>query len=318
MDARERALQQIAALAREHQLTTAEVAAVLGQTSAAEPAARGRTVLVRVFAYLGGTFVFAGLAAFIALQWDAMNSAARVVITLGPGLAAFVLATLSRHDARFEKTATPLFLIAGALEPTGMLVAFNEFGSGGDPRLAVLVTAGTVALQFGAAFAYVRRSTPLFLTILFAALFWWTAFDLLDADGALTALVLGASLLLAAIGVDRTPHSAITAPWYLVGAIAFLFGLFDVVADTPAEILFIAAASGFVYLSAAVHSRSLLIAATGAILAYTGWFTGKHFADSVGWPIALMLFGLMMIAISAVAFRIDRRYIRITSTRPLP
>lgn len=310
MDARSRALEQIASLAREHQLTALEIGAALDQPTTPSGEGRARSVIGRAVAYLGGTFIFAGLAAFIALQWDSMNSAARVIITLGPGVVAFVLATLFVRDARFDKAVAPLYLIAAALEPVGMLVAFNEFGSGGDPRLAALITTGAVGLQFGAAFAAVRRSTPLFMTVFFAVLFWLTTFDLLDADDDIVALALGGSLLLTAIGVDRTPHNAITPPWYLFGAFAFLYGLFDVVEGTLIEVLFIMVACGFVYLSAMLHSRTLLLAATLAILAYTGWFTGRHFADSVGWPIALMVLGLLMIGLSALAFRIDRRYVR--------
>jgi hypothetical protein len=128
------------------------------------------------------------------------------------------------------------------------------------------------------------------------------------------AAVIGAWLLLLAVGVDRTRHRDITAAWYLVGAAAFLHGLFDAVERTPLEIVFIATAAAFVYLSVVVHSRSLLFVATLAILGYTGWFTGQHFADSVGWPIALILFGLFMIGLSAVAFRIDRDYVRAAPT----
>jgi hypothetical protein len=65
-----------------------------------------------------------------------------------------------------------------------------------------------------------------------------------------------------------------------------------------------------VYLSVAVHSRTLLFVSTLGILAYTGWFTGQHFADSVGWPFALIAFGIFMIGLSAVAMRIDRVYVR--------
>jgi hypothetical protein len=320
-------LEQIVSLAREHQLTAGEIAAALTddatqvrlkadstktqvrlKADTTEP--RGRGVIVRVLGYLGGTFVFAGIAALIALQWDAMNSAARVVITLGSGLAAFGLATLASRDARFETAVPPLFLVAAALEPTGMLVAFNEFGSGGDARWAALITAGVVAAQFAAIFGVLRQSMLLFLAVFFAALFWWTAFDLIGIDDSGIALVLGLSLLLAAIGTDRTPHSVITPSWYLFGAAFFLYGLFDLVKQTPAEILFIVAASGFVYLSAVIHSRTLLLVATAAILGYTGWFTGQHFADSLGWPLALVLFGLSMIGLSALAFRIDRQYIK--------
>ena len=308
MDARSEALAEIVARARQHHLTAQEIASALGEPQAGERGARN--VLVRVLAYMGGTFVFAGLGIFIALRWELMGSAARVVITLGSGLAACVLAVLSNRDPRFEKAAAPLFLVTAALEPTGMMVAFQEFGSGGDWRWAALVTAGTVGVQFLLTFARLRLSTLLFLSICFVMLFWWTAFDLLDVDGDVTALVLGAALVLAAVGIDRTSHSVVTPLWYLTGAAAFLFGLFDAVRRTPFELLFLLSAAGFVYLSAVLHSRTLLLVATVAMLAYTAWFTGEHFAESVGWPLALIAFGLLMIALSALAFRIDRRYVR--------
>lgn len=320
-DGRGRALEQIVALARAHSLTAADLSVALAedpksavfageQSARAEPESRARVIVMRVLGYLGGTFVFAGIAAFIALQWDTMNSAARVVITLGPGVAACILAVLSSHDERFEKAVAPLFLIAAVLEPVGMLVAFKEFGSGGDARWAALITAGVVGFQFATIFGVLRQSMLLLLAVFFGTLFWITAFDLIGMDDEVGALVLGGSLVLAAVGIDRTPQSVITPPIYLFGGIAFLYGLFDLVESTPFEILFIIFASGFVYLSAAIQSRTLLLVATGAILGYTGWFTGEHFADSVGWPLALVMFGLLMIGMSALAFRIDRQYIR--------
>ena len=135
---------------------------------------------------------------------------------------------------------------------------------------------------------------------------------MLDVEGKVIALIVGATMLLTAVGVDRTGHRDITPVWYLFGAAAFLAGLFDLTKHTPLEIAFLAAAAGFVYLSVALHSRTLLVVATLAILAYTGWFTGEHFADSVGWPLALIAFGIFMIGLSALAFRIDRDYVRTT------
>lgn len=310
VDERTRALDDIAALARQHGLTAADIAAALGEAPAAGDGSPRRVVAVRVLAWLGGTFVFAGIGVFIALQWEAMNPAARVIVTLGSGLATFTLGLLSSRDLRFERAATPLLLIAGALEPTGMLVAFDEFGSGGDWRWASLLTSGTMALQFAASFGLLRRGAPLFLTIAFATLFWWTAFDLLGMDGTLTALVIGLALLLTAVGVDRTGYRGITPFWYFAGAVAFLAGLFDVVEGTLVEVLFLGVAAGLVYLSAILHSRMLLFVATAAILAYTAWFTGEHFAESIGWPLALIVLGLFMIGLSALAFRIDRKYVR--------
>lgn len=310
MDDRTRALQDIAAIARRHGIRAGEIASALGETPATTVEGRRRAVLVRVLGFLGGTFVFAGIGVFIALQWDDMSSAARVVATLGPGITAFILAVLARREARFEKASTPMLLLSAALEPTGMLVAFDEFGSGGDWRVAGLVTAATMTLQFGAVFAALRRSTALFLVVFFGNLFCWSAFDLLDIDGKVTALVLGGATFLGSVQIDRTAHRDITPPWYFFGAAAFLSGLFDLLEHTPFEILFLASAAGFVYISVLLHSRTLLVVATLAILAYTGWFTEQHFADSIGWPLALIAFGMFMIGLSALAFRIDRDYVR--------
>jgi hypothetical protein len=312
MDDRDRALQDIVVLARQHGLRAPDIAAALGESAdgAAQVSGRRQAVLVRVLGFLGGTFVFAGVGVFIALQWEHLNSAARVVVTLGAGVVAFALAALSAREPRFERATVPFFLVAAALEPTGMAVAFKEYGSGGDWRVAILIIAATMALQFGGAFARVRRTTPLFLAMVFAVLFWWTGFDLVNADGGLTAAILGGSMVLAAVGIDRTVHRDITPIWYFLGSAAFLGGLFDLVERSPVELLFVAAAAGFVYLSVTVHSRTLLVVATLAILAYTAWYTGQHFADSIGWPLALIAFGIFMIGLSALAVRIDREYVR--------
>ena len=309
MDERARALQEIAALAAQHRLTLDDIAdAIGGPAPAAET--RARSVVITVLGVLGGTFVFAGVGVFIALQWDAMNAWSRVVVTLGSGASSLVLSLLAARDERFARAHTPLLLMAAALQPLGMLVAFDEFGTGGDWRWASLATSGAMGLQFGALTRVFPRSTPVFLAMLFGTLFWWTALDMVEADGTVIALVLGAGLVLAAMGLARTPHRAITPPWYFVGGAALLHGVFDAVERTLLEILFLAVAAGIVYLSVIVHSRALLAVATLAILAYTGWFTSEHFADSVGWPLALIAFGIFMIALSALAYRIDRDYVR--------
>src|SRR4051812_27385309 len=79
---RTRALRDIASIAREHGLSAAEIAAAVGEMSTLSPMApastlsegtaaqgRGRGTLVHVLGFLGGTFVFAGIGVFIALQW---------------------------------------------------------------------------------------------------------------------------------------------------------------------------------------------------------------------------------------------------------
>ena len=307
MTAKEQALQQIADIAREHNLTPPEILAELSPSKEASDSKS--TILTRLFGYLGGIFVLAGLGVFIEMQWESMNAIARITITLGSGIAAFIMALFAAEDERWEKTVTPLFLLAALLQPTGILVTLDEFSSGGDERHAILLTSGVLMIQQTLIFLKNRRTVLLFMSLIFAMSFYGTAMDLFDLDEDLIAFTLGLSVLLVTHSIDRTRHAVITPFWYFVSSTAMLSGLFSLIRDSLLEIVFLAAACGLVFLSTWVKSRSLLFVGTVAILGYVGYYTAENFSEAVGWPIALIIFGLLLIGLSAVAFRINRKYI---------
>ena len=221
------------------------------------------------------------------------------------------MAFFAAADERWEKAATPLFLLAALLQPTGILVTLNEFSTGGDERYAFLLTSGVLLIQQALMFLKTRRTVLLFMSLIFGAWFCGTVMDLLELDGDLIVFTLGLSLLFVTYSIDQTPHAAITPFWYFVSSTAMLTAFFSLVEHSVLEILFLGAACGVVFLSTWVKSRSLLVVGTVAILGYVGYFTAENFADAVGWPIALMLFGLLLIGLSAVAFRINRKYIAV-------
>ena len=307
MTAKQQALKQIADIAREHGVTAAEILEELS-ASAKGPDSKS-SLLTRLFGYLGGIFVLAGLGVFIEMQWAAMNSIARITVTLGSGIAMFVMALFAVGDERWEKTATPLFLLAALLQPMGILVAIAEFSKGGDERHAILLTSGVLLIQQTLIFLKTGRTVLLFTALVFGLCLYATALDLIDLDEDLTVFTLGLSVLLVTYSIDRTPHRAITPFWYFASSTAMLTGLFSLIQHSVLEILFLGAACGLVFLSTWVRSRSLLFVGTVAILGYVGYYTAENFSDVIGWPIALVLFGLLLIGLSAVAFRINRKYI---------
>lgn len=304
-------LDEIVRLARAHDIAIDEIRQALADGPSDAPGdSEGKgSILTRALAYLGGTFVFAGLGVFIAMHWDSMNFAARVVITLGVGIAAFLMALIALRDERYDKAAAPLFLIAALLQPAGLLVIFEEFSTGRNSDIAGLITSGIMATQQLLTFVATRRTTLLFTGISFVAAFVLILFDMVDIDYEFTALVLGGSLLSLTVVVDQTRHKAITPFWYFVAAMWFLFGCFSLLEGSVVEVLFLAIAVVIVYLSTIVRSRVLLFVGTVALLAYVGYFSNRRFVDSIGWPLALVLFGLLLIGLSAAALRINRRYI---------
>ncbi len=306
---KEKAVQDILDIARRHGVTLEDLRCALEET---EPVSspRFRGILPRLFASLGGTFIFAGLCVFIGINWEEMNAAARIIVTLGSGLATFGMGLAALSWRRYEKVVTPLFLIAAVLQPTGILVALDELSSGGDWHYAGLLMAAIMAFQQGVTFAVKGRTTLLFTTILFSATFLSVLFDLLDIDPQITGVTLGLSLILVNLAVDKTRHTTITPFWYLTGSTSFLWGVFDMLEGTPMEIFFLVIACGMVYLSVYVRSRTLLACGTVSILSYIGYFTSQHFLESWGWPLALILLGFVLIGLSAAAVRINQRYMR--------
>jgi hypothetical protein len=308
MDTQRTAIGQILEIARKHNLNLADIETAF-RTELNDSAESSTNLLGRILGYLGGIFIFAGISIYTALNWDVMNTAARIIITLGSGLTVFVMALVASGDERYTRVKTPLYLIAAVLQPVGILVAIDEFSSGGDWHYAVLLTAAIMVIQQAAVFWQKRDTTLLFTTLLFALWFLAVALDLLNVDEEFIALILGFSTVSFCIGLERTPNRGMNPFWYLFGSVSFFFGLFELVEHTQVELVFLAVACGGVVLSTWVRSRTLLFVSTVAILAYIGYFTSEHFQDSLGWPLVLIILGLVFIVLSSVAVRINKRYI---------
>ncbi len=323
--ARDEALAEIAAISRRHGLTPDEVRAVvlasatagaphapsvIGTASAPESGSARSGPLARALAYLGGTFVLAGLAVFVGTNWQGMNSGERIIVTLGSGVACFVLSFLAHGAGKRDRLATPLFILAAILEPAGMCVAFEELGHGGSLLDAEIVVGLVMLAQSVLYLVKTRRTIAVFAALVFGSLAAVAIFARMEIDGGVTGLVVGLAVFLVTHAVDRSRHRVITPFWYFASAATVLLATFDLVQHRTLEIATLAVASGFVYLSTRIRSRTLLATGCLGILAYVGYYTRERFADSVGWPILLIGLGILMMALRAFAVRIHRRYIR--------
>jgi hypothetical protein len=308
MSQKEEALQDIVALAHHHNITLVEITQALTQEKAVKP--QSTTILSKLFGYIGGIFVFAGIGVFISMYWADFSSAQRVITTLGTGLIAFFMGIACLMDNKYERAATPLFLMSALLQPTGILVMLQEYSSGGDVRHGLLFMASYMLIQQGATFWAKGRTVLAFSTIFFGCIFFTNLFDVMNVDEDLIGTVIGASLLCIAYALNQSRHLAIAPFWYFVGAMILMWSVFDAVKNTPFELLYLGLSAFIVFMSTYVRSRTLLLVGTLSMLVYIGYFTAKHFANTVGWPIALVLIGIAMIALSAFAIKLNNKYIK--------
>ena len=309
MSQKEEALQDIVALIKHNNITLDEIDTAMSMPAAQENKPSSG-MLSKLLGYIGGIFVFAGIGVFISMYWGDFGSAARVIVTLGTGLVAFFMAITCLHDSKYERAATPLFLISSFLQPTGILVMLQEYSSGGNYRHGILFMAAYMLIQQSATFWAKGRTVLAFSTILFGTIFFGYLFDLWDFNEKLIGTIIGASLMCIAYALNRSKHLAIAPFWYFVGSALLLWSVFDALKNTPLELLYLGLSALLIFLSTYVRSRTLLLVGTLSMLCYIGWFTAKHFANTVGWPIALVIIGIALIAMSSLAIRLNNKYIK--------
>ena len=310
MTPREQALAQIVALAQTHQLTSEQIQTALGKPQIEANKKDGST-LTRVFTYLGGIFILSGLSAFVAMNWEYLNSAARIIITLGPGLACLIVAAVAVTKDPTTRIFNVLIVLSALLQPTGLFVAVYEFSTGGgDPRVAAALIFGVLAIQFGLVFKHFRRTVPLFFAIYFAFSGFAALCSWLDIHYDLVMFICGASLVALSYGIQRTPYNEICGFGYFVGSILLLWLGFDLLQGTMLEVLFLGLASFMLYVSTIVNSRAILITASLALLSYISYFTQKNFLDSFGWPLSLVVLGLVFFGVSKLALRLNRQLVK--------
>lgn len=309
MSTKQDALQEILTLARLNNISTAEITRAMANKKEAA-VQEGNSTISRLFGYIGGILVFAGICIFVGQNWDSFNGATQILVTLGTGFCAYLLSLATMGHVKFDRTSTPLMLIANLFQPTGIFVMLDVFSTGGNPKHGVLFMAGLMILQQGATFIAKKRTTLAFTTTFFGAVFLATLMDIYDVDHDLTALTIGFFLTCLAWAMSQSPHRAISAFWYFFGSVLMLVGFGDMVEGTVVEPAFLGMAAFFIFLSTRVRSRTLLLVGTVAMLCYIGYFTGQHFADSLSWPFVLILIGVAFIGLGAMALRINAKYIR--------
>jgi hypothetical protein len=118
----------------------------------------------------------------------------------------------------------------------------------------------------------------------------------------------GVCVMLTAYGLHREErHYRLAGLGYFIGSILFYSGLFDLVQDTPVELLYLAVTAAILYVCVVLQSRGLLLTTVIAMLGFIGYFSAEHFANSLGWPVTLVLMGVAFLGVGTIAIKVKRR-----------
>ena len=315
-------LEAVRDLAAAGELTEAEVIAAVREaadTRAAEIAARSGRYSNLLY-FVGGGVIFIGIVAFIAQVWDELGPFMHVVVTLGSGLAAFVSGVLLSWHGRLGAAGPAFFLIAALLLPLGMAVTLDEAGLAPERLGLQSLMALVLTVAFLAVYRLFRSSSLLVYAIVFAT---WAFFAIsgfmVGPDPRFAGkeffeyriLTAGLAFMVLGWAFSGTERDGLSGPLYAFGSLAFLGSALALGGWKPSqnafwELVFPGLAFGVLYLSVQLRSKALLTFGSIFLGAYLAKITGEYFSDSMGWPLALIVLGLLLMGVGFLTFRLTR------------
>jgi hypothetical protein len=288
----------------------------------ADPAHR-KLSLSSVLYYIGAGIVFFGLVIFVYQNWNYLNSIARILVSLGSAIAAYMMgAMLFRHEDQKELSLS-FFLISGLLLPVGLGVAFYESGLDTASAQVQSLISGIAFAVSVFTFMFFRSSLFIIFQVLFAT---WSYFALTSyifmslgglADGnwfAYRTLVLGLSYLFLAFHLSHGSRKSLVNWLNVAGLAAFLGSVLVLGGYSPSqnafwEIIFPGLVFAVILLSVYLKNNVYLIMGAVFLMIYILKITGEYFSQGLGWPVSLIVAGLLLIGVGFLTVRLKKKYL---------
>jgi hypothetical protein len=320
-------LSEISQMAQSGQLSQAEVLSAFGVAPAQMPgvASANHLSISEILYYIGGAIVFLGICVLCYQNWDSFNSFLRIFITLGSCLASFVVAVLLNRYENLKKPSNAFFLLFGMLAPLGVGVVFKEAGFDLSSNILwVGVYAMLTAVFFGVFWYFKQKNILLFFSIAFATILfhyvvaWLVGENLSGQDYSkiweYQFLVVGLTYMLVGRFLALTLQKALVGVLYGFGSLFFLGAALALGGWQPNqnafwELIYPLLVFGLIFWSVYAKSKAILVFGTLFLIGYILKLTGEYFTSGLGWPLALVIAGLLIMLVGYYAVRINKRYL---------
>ncbi len=293
-----------------------------GQGSASLPAQKFG--ITEVLSYIGGGIIALGIAILIYQHWDTLNTVAQLTVTLGVGIALYAAAVLLSQQEHTKNISQAFWLASAIVLPIGLGVAFDQAGYDATGRGVVTTIASLLMALFLVSDLVFKKNIFTLFSMIYGTAFFFTLTTLLAGNGPELAdwhfqeyrvLAVGMTYVLLGYGFLNARRQALTGLLYGFGVLGFLGAALALGGWSPTqniiwEALFPGLVFAIIFLSLHLKSKSFLTFGALFLMAYIMKLTAEYFSDSLGWPLALVLAGLLLIGIGYITFYLNKRYIK--------
>ncbi len=272
--------------------------------------------------YIGGAVVSLGISVLIWQHWASLNNTTKIMSTLGSGIAAYIAAVLLSQEERFEIISGAFYFISALVMPVGLNVTFHVAGVNIDSYGVQSIIPGILLVTFLLSYFSNRKTVFMLFNISFGTwlFFSFTSFIVGSRPvfgwefSAYRVLCTGLVYALFGYYFTSTVHRALTGALYGFGVFCFLGAALALGDWKPHqnwfwELIFPGLVFAVMFLSVYLKSKAFLTFGSIYLIAYIFKITGEYFAESLGWPLVLVLTGLGLISIGYLHFNLKRKYL---------
>lgn len=333
---KESTLQEIIHLMRTHQINQDEIARALEatETEANEPSSNTAIFnITNVFVYLGALIIFSGIIIFLNENWNTLNNTTRILVPLGFGSIAYIIAVLTNNSQKFGAFSGASFLISALSLPIGLQTYFITAGFSSQDPLVEIAISFLMLITFGFSCGIFKRVILMLFTLVFATWFiteslhWLRDHHFLNInvfylEGYL-AFGIGLGYLLIGRLLMHSSFRILVGILYTLGALIALCapltlgGWFyttelmqsHIIQTFLWQLLAPLLIGSVIFASLLARSKSLLACGTIYLLIFIVLLTQKYFVHSLGWPISLILIGVLFMLTGYYILWLKRRYL---------
>lgn len=318
-------LQQIRSLATENLISKEELTRAYDEAlkKKTDQAIAKKIEITEILYYIGGAIVFLGIVVLIRQNWEALSVEARIIATLGSGIAAYVLGVLFSRYKTLDRAGQAFFLISAMVTPMGLYIvpdfAGLDIGSQGIQLLISGILFGAYLLSY----VVFRKNIFAIFSIIFGTWLFFALTSLWVGDGPrfgeyklleYRVLITGLAYILLGYLFSKKEKYSLTGLLYGFGIFGFLGAALALGEWKPNqnlfwELIYPVLVFGAIFLSVYLKSKAFLVFGTIYLILYILKITAQYFVESLDWPLALMLFGLTLIAIGYLSFYLNRKYL---------
>jgi hypothetical protein len=277
--------------------------------------------IAEILYYIGGAIVFLGIAILVGQNWSTLSFLTKLIATLGAAIAAYIVGWIFSRDAKTETVGGAFYLISALVLPIGLYVLLYNAGLDTGTAATQSLISGISFGIFLLSYAIFRKHIFTLFSIIFGTWFFFNLTNFMVGGNpifdwhfaAYRTLAVGLSYILIGYAFAKGEKASLSGFLYGFGILGFLGAALALGGWSPEENIFwetVFPILAFATLFVSVHLKSKSFLTFGALflMAYILKITGEYFSHDLGWPLALVLAGLLLIAVGYLYVYLRKKY----------